>query len=112
MDSVVAAGSGTAAGVEGNDNKGPSQFMEGDVVKDHDSREKSMVGTECGWWCCLPKWLQFFNTPRWFLFCLCMFALLQSMTVNGRTDGEYPVCDDRDEFPVAALFRIVQTLSK
>ncbi|XP_058418318.1 solute carrier organic anion transporter family member 4A1 isoform X1 [Diceros bicornis minor] len=37
----------------------------------------------CGWWAFTPECLQAFNTPRGFLFFLCVASFLQGMTVNG-----------------------------
>ena len=37
----------------------------------------------CGWFCCKPQWLQFFNRPKCFLVCLCLFVLCQGVTVSG-----------------------------
>ncbi|XP_028266760.1 solute carrier organic anion transporter family member 4A1 [Parambassis ranga] len=37
----------------------------------------------CGWGALTPKAIQFFNTPRWVLFFLCVASFLQGMIVNG-----------------------------
>ncbi|XP_052396129.1 solute carrier organic anion transporter family member 4A1-like isoform X2 [Carassius gibelio] len=37
----------------------------------------------CGWGALTPKCIQTFNTPRWFLFFLCVASFLQGMIING-----------------------------
>ncbi|XP_042606519.1 solute carrier organic anion transporter family member 4A1 [Cyprinus carpio] len=37
----------------------------------------------CGWGALSPRCIQTFNTPRWFLFFLCVASFLQGMIING-----------------------------
>lgn len=48
-----------------------------------DEIQADSTGGKCGLGRWRPKWLQFFNTPKWFLFFHCLFVLCQSITVSG-----------------------------
>ena len=65
----------------------PQDENQGEQDEPEVSRESgendSDDGGDCGWLCCLPKPLQFFNTPKWFLVFLCLCVLFQSTAING-----------------------------
>ncbi|XP_048583447.1 solute carrier organic anion transporter family member 4A1 isoform X2 [Nematostella vectensis] len=43
-----------------------------------------------GWRSFRPWWLQFLNSPKWFLFVLCLFGFLQGMAVNTFINMSFP----------------------
>ena len=51
-----------------------------------------------GWFGFRPEWLQFLNTPRWFLFFLCQYFFTQSTVVNGVYPGSVSTIERRFGF--------------
>eukprot|EP00117_Sycon_ciliatum_P020121 scpid44804/ scgid4273/ Solute carrier organic anion transporter family member 4A1; Organic anion-transporting polypeptide E; Sodium-independent organic anion transporter E; Solute carrier family 21 member 12 len=57
--------------------------------------DKTSEGGKFGPSCFTPSWLQLFNTPKWFLFFLCLFVMCQSMTVSGMNGVVIPTVEKR-----------------
>lgn len=51
-----------------------------------------------GWLKLRPRWLQFLNTPKWFLFFLCQYFFTQSIIVNGVYPGSISTIERRFGF--------------
>ena len=51
-----------------------------------------------GWLKLRPRWLQFLNTPKWFLFFLCQYFFTQSIIVNGVYPGSISTIEKRFGF--------------
>ncbi|XP_065192060.1 solute carrier organic anion transporter family member 4A1-like [Sycon ciliatum] len=89
-----------------------TSFVEGDSkpsAKDSDTSSQRSTSTtseterskegRCGACWCNPNWLQFFNTPRWFLFFLCLYVLFQGLTVSGMNGVVIPTIEKRFRLP-------------
>ena len=63
-----------------------------------------------GWLRFRPTWLQFLNTPKWFLFFLSQYFFTQSIVVNGVYPGSISTIEKRFGYsrlvPVRALSRL------
>ena len=51
-----------------------------------------------GWFGFRPEWLQFLNTPRWFLFFLCQYFFMLNVAVNGIYPGALSTIERRFGF--------------
>ena len=60
--------------------------------------EKEGKELSYGWLKFRPGWLQFFNTPKWFLFFLCQYFFTQSIIVNGVYPGSISTIEKRFGF--------------
>ncbi|XP_071788228.1 solute carrier organic anion transporter family member 4A1-like isoform X2 [Asterias amurensis] len=57
----------------------------------------------CGWGSWQPKCLQRFNTAPWLLFCICFFAIIQGMAVNGLVNSSVSSLERRFELSSSHL---------
>ena len=48
-----------------------------------DEEEESHPDYQCGWFGMKAKFFQFFRTPKWALFFLCMASIMEGLVVNG-----------------------------
>ena len=62
---------------------------------DDENEEKRL---SYGWLQIRPRWLQFLNTPKWFLFFLSQYFFTQSIVVNGIFPGSISTIEKRFGF--------------
>ena len=62
---------------------------------DDENEEKRL---SYGWLQARPRWLQFLNTPKWFLFFLSQYFFTQSIVVNGIFPGSISTIEKRFAF--------------
>ena len=66
----------------------------------HNLRNMAVTGDKLsyGWLRFRPTWLQFLNTPKWFLFFLSQYFFTQSIVVNGVYPGSISTIEKRFGF--------------
>ena len=62
---------------------------------DDENEEKQL---SYGWLQIRPRWLQFLNTPKWFLFFVSQYFFTQSIVVNGIFPGSISTIEKRFGF--------------